>query len=292
MDDHIAGIEFRRWTLLVLVGVYQIALHLVPLVCVLLSIHYWNDFTSCFQREVFILNSLVLYWRFAKKQYGGMIFWEITQLTILFWIAQTYNLNEVEIDPYCLDTDGYIALTLIHLSFLSLLYALTVVGIIFIVFFVGFVIYVAIDETILVPRRRREMGLNDEQFSKLKEITYAAPPMTNSRSGVLECSICLTEFIDQDKLTELPNCAHKFHTKCIREWLKENRICPYCRSDVKNNLGIDELSEQGIDPPEIAEQGPGDNENPLSLSASFSGLEQNSVDSAGFRSRRSSLQQH
>jgi Ring finger domain len=271
MEDQLLGVEYRRWAFYALFGIYQVVINIIPLILVMLTIHYWNDFTPCFQREVFILNCLILYWKFAKKQYGGLIFWEITQFTILFWVVQIYNIKETSDDSTCLDPEGYLVLTIIHLSYLTVLYTLTVVGLIFAVFFLGFIVYVLIDETILVPRRRREMGLNDEQFGKLKEITYAAPPMTQSRSGVLECAICLNEFADQDKLTELPTCEHKFHTKCIREWLKENRICPYCRSDVKHELGIDDLQENMADPPSEQIQGAGDEENPSSLNLSISG---------------------
>jgi hypothetical protein len=51
------------------------------------------------------------------------------------------------------------------------------------------------------------------------------------------CSICLDEICDGDLLTLLPKCMHIFHTKCIREWLLDQKssYCPLCKSIVKTN---------------------------------------------------------
>lgn len=43
-----------------------------------------------------------------------------------------------------------------------------------------------------------------------------------------ECSICLTEFEDGNKLNQLP-CKHRFHPKCISAWLMRSLMCPLCR---------------------------------------------------------------
>ncbi|KAM7266043.1 hypothetical protein ACFE04_003726 [Oxalis oulophora] len=43
------------------------------------------------------------------------------------------------------------------------------------------------------------------------------------------CSICLDDFQDGLEVTHMP-CNHMFHEDCIIEWLKENRLCPLCRS--------------------------------------------------------------
>ena len=47
------------------------------------------------------------------------------------------------------------------------------------------------------------------------------------------CCICLTEFQDDDAVTEL-KCFenHIFHSDCIVDWLKKNQTCPICRADV------------------------------------------------------------
>lgn len=46
------------------------------------------------------------------------------------------------------------------------------------------------------------------------------------------CSICISEFVDNEILRLLP-CIHRFHRDCIDRWLSINRLCPTCNTDVK-----------------------------------------------------------
>ncbi|PKA48751.1 Putative RING-H2 finger protein ATL12 [Apostasia shenzhenica] len=59
------------------------------------------------------------------------------------------------------------------------------------------------------------------QFSSLK----------GSRDG-LECSVCLSRFVENDDLRLLPRCKHAFHVDCIDRWLDSQSTCPLCRSRV------------------------------------------------------------
>lgn len=45
------------------------------------------------------------------------------------------------------------------------------------------------------------------------------------------CCICLTKYVDDDDLRELP-CSHFFHTECVDKWLKINASCPLCKYEV------------------------------------------------------------
>ncbi|CAD8145530.1 unnamed protein product [Paramecium octaurelia] len=48
-----------------------------------------------------------------------------------------------------------------------------------------------------------------------------------------ECSICMTQFQDQEYIVTLPcSSTHRFHSSCIRSWLQVNNKCPLCRSEV------------------------------------------------------------
>ncbi|KAK7369457.1 hypothetical protein VNO80_11495 [Phaseolus coccineus] len=44
-----------------------------------------------------------------------------------------------------------------------------------------------------------------------------------------ECVICLSEFVNGDKVRILPKCNHGFHVRCIDKWLSSHSSCPKCR---------------------------------------------------------------
>jgi len=46
-----------------------------------------------------------------------------------------------------------------------------------------------------------------------------------------ECTICLTEIIEDEDVKKLP-CNHQFHSDCINQWFDQgNNTCPNCRAD-------------------------------------------------------------
>ncbi|XP_019168232.1 PREDICTED: RING-H2 finger protein ATL52-like [Ipomoea nil] len=49
-----------------------------------------------------------------------------------------------------------------------------------------------------------------------------------------ECSVCLSDFQDDESLRLLPKCSHAFHLPCIDTWLKSHSNCPLCRANVAN----------------------------------------------------------
>jgi hypothetical protein len=53
------------------------------------------------------------------------------------------------------------------------------------------------------------------------------------RISVSECAVCLSEFVERERVRLLPNCSHAFHIDCIDTWLQGSARCPFCRSDVK-----------------------------------------------------------
>ncbi|XP_009787127.1 E3 ubiquitin-protein ligase Os04g0590900-like [Nicotiana tabacum] len=47
-----------------------------------------------------------------------------------------------------------------------------------------------------------------------------------------DCSVCLSEFQDDESLRLLPKCSHAFHVMCIDTWLKSHSNCPLCRANI------------------------------------------------------------
>ena len=44
------------------------------------------------------------------------------------------------------------------------------------------------------------------------------------------CTICLETIAKGDIISDLENCCHTFHSKCIAQWLKIKNSCPTCNS--------------------------------------------------------------
>jgi len=55
------------------------------------------------------------------------------------------------------------------------------------------------------------------------------------------CSICCDDICNSQIVRKII-CGHKFHYKCIDEWLETNTKCPICRYDIENySREIDEI---------------------------------------------------
>ncbi|KAJ7525961.1 hypothetical protein O6H91_17G076100 [Diphasiastrum complanatum] len=73
-------------------------------------------------------------------------------------------------------------------------------------------------------------GLDRTIVEKFPLMRYASSKAANvGRSGSLDCSVCLTEFQEEEKLRILPKCGHGFHADCIDMWLLSHSTCPLCR---------------------------------------------------------------
>ncbi|KAK7339399.1 hypothetical protein VNO77_20063 [Canavalia gladiata] len=61
----------------------------------------------------------------------------------------------------------------------------------------------------------------------------------NKGGGLVEgndCSVCLSEFEENESLRLLPKCNHAFHLPCIDTWLKSHSTCPLCRSTIPSSM--------------------------------------------------------
>ncbi|GLJ38557.1 hypothetical protein SUGI_0786170 [Cryptomeria japonica] len=76
-------------------------------------------------------------------------------------------------------------------------------------------------------RRRSTMGLDWEIVNSLPVYVYKSQMFKEK----LECSICLSEFAENEVCKLLPNCNHSFHTECIDMWLFSHDSCPLCKTN-------------------------------------------------------------
>lgn len=72
-------------------------------------------------------------------------------------------------------------------------------------------------------------GLSRAEIDQLP--SYRTTLESKKSNGDSRCVICLMEFEEKQLVRVLP-CTHEYHTKCIDKWLKSNRSCPICRSEV------------------------------------------------------------
>jgi hypothetical protein len=51
--------------------------------------------------------------------------------------------------------------------------------------------------------------------------------------------VCLSDFLVDEKVKQLPACNHSFHAHCIDEWLGKHATCPICRTTLaKEEISI------------------------------------------------------
>lgn len=63
-----------------------------------------------------------------------------------------------------------------------------------------------------------------------------------------ECPICLLALNEGRAYVMLPQCEHRFHPPCVKDWLKQKPICPCCRRNVRDALYESLTSSRYIGP--------------------------------------------
>lgn len=75
----------------------------------------------------------------------------------------------------------------------------------------------------------RTVGLQPSVISAITICKY------KRGEGLIEgtdCSVCLSEFQEDETLRILPKCNHAFHIPCIDTWLRSHTNCPMCRAGI------------------------------------------------------------
>ncbi|RDX77618.1 RING-H2 finger protein ATL51, partial [Mucuna pruriens] len=78
-------------------------------------------------------------------------------------------------------------------------------------------------------------GLDEALIKSIAVCKYSKGGVVESR----DCSVCLSEFEENESLRLLPKCNHAFHLPCIDAWLKSHATCPLCRSTIAPNPSME-----------------------------------------------------
>lgn len=70
-------------------------------------------------------------------------------------------------------------------------------------------------------------GLSKEIIDKIPVEKFSRYKFSDDK-----CIICQYEFKVNEMLKVLP-CKHCFHPDCIEEWLKNQKLCPFCKGEIK-----------------------------------------------------------
>ncbi|KAF7140555.1 hypothetical protein RHSIM_Rhsim06G0076900 [Rhododendron simsii] len=76
------------------------------------------------------------------------------------------------------------------------------------------------------------VGLQPSVINKIAVFKYRKSDVLIDGS---DCSVCLSEFQEDESLRLLPKCNHAFHIPCIDTWLRSHTNCPLCRAGILSN---------------------------------------------------------
>jgi hypothetical protein len=90
------------------------------------------------------------------------------------------------------------------------------------------------NKTEKVRKARNEKWSDD---NKLICESVATRQLAKGKSELLfkykSCSICLCDFIQEEKVKVIPRCGHTFHEDCLENWLHKRFRCPNCNTDIR-----------------------------------------------------------
>ncbi|KAJ4767151.1 RING-H2 finger protein ATL66 [Rhynchospora pubera] len=77
------------------------------------------------------------------------------------------------------------------------------------------------------------MQKNQHDGIDAKEIHSISIELFEGETGSdTQCSVCLGDLADGDKVKVMPLCNHVFHPECIDMWLSSHSSCPLCRASL------------------------------------------------------------
>ncbi|XP_068667750.1 RING-H2 finger protein ATL66-like [Aristolochia californica] len=76
-----------------------------------------------------------------------------------------------------------------------------------------------------IPPLHQRTGLDPAAISSIPVLLHVTSPADD-----VQCSICLSNFVEGEKVKVLPLCHHTFHPECVDKWLRTHSSCPLCRA--------------------------------------------------------------
>ena len=80
------------------------------------------------------------------------------------------------------------------------------------------------------PENPINRPLQEHELSELHSIDY------ERRSAESICAICLDEKATGIRVLEAPECNHRFHSDCLKQWYQNRPNCPICKRNIREIL--------------------------------------------------------
>ncbi|PIN06018.1 hypothetical protein CDL12_21441 [Handroanthus impetiginosus] len=124
---------------------------------------------------------------------------------------------------------------------------MTVIGFSMSIMFIVFVctrliwarIHLSLSRRSLPNASRSDLNILERGPHGLEPLTLANFPTKKYRELCMSskensrCTVCLTDYHEEDTLRILPICGHSFHASCIDIWLQQHSTCPVCRVSLR-----------------------------------------------------------
>ncbi len=92
----------------------------------------------------------------------------------------------------------------------------------------------------LLNRTENGKGLTKEEIGYMTIEKYSENDVDTD--GPDMCSICVQSYKKKQELRKLP-CGHKFHVKCVDDWLEKLAACPNCKQELPRAQQNDPLNQ-------------------------------------------------
>lgn len=194
---------------------------------------HWEQLTPCFQRQGIVVAMTLVYWLFKDIVQPSYLI-ESLQFLVTFILTERLNSTDQDKMETCLQATTVFTKVIYSSYFFLFGYYIGTV-IVFVFLLLGAIMYDCYYGIFILPQIRRERSIRGKEFDELEVVKYSTPAGNVSDDQIV-CSICLTDFQEQEMVIRLPICCHHFHKKCIQTWLENHKECPYCRADIRSNL--------------------------------------------------------